>query len=31
MTYQLSDSDKEEAKQLRRIANGEINQEEAME
>ena len=29
MTYQLSDSDKEEAKQLRRIANGEIDQEEA--
>ena len=28
MTYQLSDSDKEEAKQLRRIANGEIDQEE---
>jgi len=29
MTYQLSDSDKEEANQLRRIANGEIDQEEA--
>ena len=29
MTYQLSESDKEEANQLRRIANGEIDQEEA--
>ena len=29
MTYQLSDSDKEEAKQLQKIANGEIDQEEA--
>ena len=29
MTYQLSDSDKEEANQLRRIVNGEIDQEEA--
>ena len=29
MTYQLSDSDKAEANQLRRIANGEIDQEEA--
>ena len=29
MSYQLSDSDKEEANQLRRIANGEIDQEEA--
>ena len=29
MTYQLSDSDKEEAKQLQRIANGELDQEEA--
>ena len=29
MTYQLSDSDKEEASQLRRIANGELSDEEA--
>ena len=29
MTYQLSDSDKEEANQLRRIANGEIKDEAA--
>ena len=29
MTYQLSDSDKEEAKQLQKIANGELDQEEA--
>ena len=29
MNYQLSDSDKEEAKQLQKIANGELDQEEA--
>ena len=29
MSYQLSDSDKEEAKQLQKIANGELDQEEA--
>ena len=29
MTYQLSDSYKEEASQLRRIANGELSDEEA--
>ena len=29
MNYQLSDSDKEEASQLRRIANGELSDEEA--
>jgi len=29
MSYQLSDSDKEEANQLRRIANGELSDEEA--
>ena len=29
MSYPLSDSDKEEANQLRRIANGELNDEEA--
>ena len=29
MSYPLSDSDKEEASQLRRIANGELNDEEA--
>ena len=29
MSYQLSDSDKEEANQLQKIANGELDQEEA--
>ena len=29
MSYQLSDSDKEEAKQLQKIANGELDQEQA--